>query len=91
MTGSSVPIKRFLEARRGRALGAILGYAEDASWNKELSEEEWQGLRGAVINARNGYHESVLDLLKAETGVVRNEIAIEVIERLDTFLVRNGH
>lgn len=87
----SVPIRRFLEARRGRALGAILGYAEDASWNKELTEEEWQGLRSSVINALNGYHESVLDLLKAETGVIRNEIGIEVLERLDTFLSTNGH
>lgn len=88
---SNVPIRRFLEARRGRALGAILGYAEDASWNKELDEEEWQGLRAAVINALNGYHESVLDLLKSETGVVRNEIAVEVLERLDHFLETNGH
>lgn len=87
----SVPIRRFLEARRGRALGAILGYAEDASWNKELTEEEWQGLRSAVINALNGYHESVLDLLKAETGVVRNEIGVEVLERLDAFLEHAGH
>lgn len=87
----SVPIRRFLEARRGRALGAILGYAEDASWNKELTEEEWQGLRSAVINALNGYHESVLDLLKAETGVVRNELGVEVLERLDAFLEHAGH
>lgn len=87
----SVPIRRFLEARRGRALGAILGYAEDAPWNKELTEEEWQGLRGAVINALNGYHESVLDLLKSETGVVRNELGVEVLERLDAFLENNGH
>ena len=88
---SSVPIRRFLEARRGRALGAILGFAEGAAWNKELTEDEWQALRGSVINALNGYHDSVLDLLKAETGVVRNELSIEVLERLDGFLAGNGH
>lgn len=80
----SVPVRDFLKHRRDRALGTILGHAEQKVYPK-LSEMEQQALRRAVLDAINGYHDSVLDLVKAEdtTGTVRNEEVLATLDRLD--------
>lgn len=82
----SVQIKDFLKARRDRALGTILGYVEKSDWGREMPEPEWQGLRGIVIEALNGYHDSVLDLVKSENGTVRNDLSVDLLNRLDQYL-----
>jgi hypothetical protein len=77
----SVPVRDFLKRRRDRAVGSILGFAEREIF-EDLSKEQREALRRTVLDALNGYHDSVLDLVKAEDGV-RNDVVIELLERLD--------
>ena len=77
----SVPVRDFLKRRRDRAVGSILGYAEREIF-KDLSIEQREGLRRVVLDAANGYHDSVLDLVKAEDGI-RNDAVVELLERID--------
>ena len=74
----SVPVRDFLKRRRDRAVGSILGYAEREIF-AQLSVEQREGLRRVVLDATNGYHDSVLDLVKAEDGI-RNDAVIELLE-----------
>lgn len=83
----SVPIRDFLKARRDRALGSILGYAERELW-PTLTPAQRQAFRAVTIDALNGYHDSILDLVKAEDGqVVRNNEVLAVLQRLERHLV----
>lgn len=77
----SVPIRDFLKARRDRALGSILGYAERELW-EGLTPDQRKALRSVVIEALNGYHDSVLDLVKAENGV-RNDEVLGMLARIE--------
>lgn len=77
----SVPVRDFLKRRRDRAVGTILGYAEREIF-KDLSAEQREGFRRAVLDAANGYHDSVLDLVKAQDGV-GNERVVELLESID--------
>lgn len=81
-----VPVRDFLKRRRDRAVGSILGYAEREIF-KDLSIEQREGLRRVVLDAANGYHDSVLDLVKAEDGI-RNDKVIELLESLDRKLAQ---
>jgi hypothetical protein len=81
----SIEAKNFLKARRDRALGSVLGYAEREIFPM-LSTEQRRDFRSVVIDSLNSYHDSVLDLVKADTGSVRNERVIELLERLDEHL-----
>jgi hypothetical protein len=76
-----VPVRDFLKRRRDRAVGSILGYAEREIFGS-LTIEQREGLRRVVLDAANGYHDSVLDLVKAEDGI-RNDKVIELLERID--------
>ena len=78
-----VPIQDFLANRRNRALGSILGNAE-RSFFKKLTEQEQEAFRTVVRDAIQSYHDSVLDLVKAEDGVMRNEEVLAVLERLES-------
>jgi len=81
----SVPVRDFLKNRRDRALGAILGHSERSAWWSKLGKDERESMRRVVIDALNGYHDSVLDLVKAEdSNVTRNELVIELLERIDS-------
>lgn len=77
----SVPVRDFLKRRRDRAVGTILGYAESHVFGR-LSREEQQELRRVVLDAMNSYHDTVLDLVKAEDGV-RNDEVVATLERLE--------
>lgn len=77
----SVPVRDFLNNRRNRAVGSILGYVEREIFPK-LSAQEQRELRLSVLDALNSYHDSVLDLVKAEDGV-RNDVVVEAIRRLE--------
>ena len=77
----SVPVRDFLKRRRDRAVGSILGYAERELF-KSLTPEQRQTFRSVVLDAMNGYHDSVLDLVKAEDGV-RNDAVIDLLEKID--------
>lgn len=76
-----VPVRDFLKRRRDRAVGSILGWAEREIF-PQLTEEQRRAFRSVVLDATNGYHDSVLDLVKAEDGS-RNDVVIELLERLD--------
>lgn len=78
----AVQERDFLKARRDRALGTILGYAE-RELRSDMSDSAWQSFRGLVIEALNGYHDSVLDLVKSDSGEVRNEEIIALLEGID--------
>lgn len=84
----SVPVRDFLKRRRDRAVGSILGYAEREIF-RSLSTEQREGLRRVVLDAANGYHDSVLDLVKAEDGV-RNDRVIELLENVDRQIRRQA-
>lgn len=77
----SVPVRDFLKNRRDRALGTILGHVEREIWPK-LDKAERDAVRRVVLDALNGYHDSVLDLVKSEDGA-RNDEIIELLERMD--------
>ena len=79
-----VPIRDFLKARRDRALGSILGHAERNIWNR-LADNERAAFRQVVVDALNGYHDSVLDLMKSDDGV-RNEELVRLLQQLHTNL-----
>jgi hypothetical protein len=81
----SVAVKDFLKARRDRALGSIMGFAEREIYPK-LSTQEKAAFRNLVLDSLNSYHDSVLDLVKSENGTVRNEELIQMLERLDQHL-----
>lgn len=78
----SVPVRDFLKARRDRALGSILGYAERELWNG-LTPEQRKAFRTVTLEALNGYHDSVLDLVKAENGV-RNDEVLLLLQRIES-------
>ena len=59
-----------------------MGHAERNIWSK-LTREEQESFRRAVLDAINGYHDTVLDLMKAEDGTVRNEEVIEMLQRIE--------
>ena len=80
-----VPVRDFLKRRRDRAVGTILGFAEREIF-ESLSERQREALRRTVLDAMNGYHDSVLDLVKAEDGV-RTDVVIELLERVDRNLM----
>lgn len=78
----SVPVRDFLNNRRNRAVGSILGWAEREVF-PSLTPQQRSDFRQVVLDATNSYHDSVLDLVKAEDGV-RNDAVIEAIERLES-------
>jgi hypothetical protein len=84
----SVPIRDFLKRRRDRAVGSILGFAERELF-ASLTVEQQQAFRRVVLDAANGYHDSVLDLVKAEDGI-RNDVVVEAIERLERRIADQG-
>lgn len=84
----SVPVRDFLKRRRDRLIGSILGYAERELF-ETLSKEQREGLRKVVIDATNGYHDSVLDLVKAEDGL-RNDEVVALLERVDLHMRRGN-
>lgn len=76
-----VSIQDFLGNRRNRAVGSILGNAERTFFAK-LTREEQDAFRTLVRDAIGSYHDSVLDLVRAEDGV-RNEEIVQVLERIE--------
>lgn len=89
MARVSVPVKDFLKARRDRALGSILGHAEREVY-PQLSPQQRDQMRTVTIDALNSYHDSVLDLVKSESGTLRNEEVLKLLERLDDRLKGKG-
>lgn len=82
----SLDVKKFLRNRRDRAVGSILGYAENEIKPK-LTATQWESLRRVVLDATNSYHDTVLDLVKSE-DVARNDHLIALLERVDRNLSR---
>jgi predicted Zn-dependent protease with MMP-like domain len=79
----SVPVKDFLSQRRNRALGSIMGHLERERFD-QLPQGERDRTRQVVLDAINGYHDSVLDLLKAEdSNTIRNDEVIRLLQRLE--------
>ena len=76
-----VPVRDFLKNRRDRALGTVLGYAEREVY-PGLTQAQRDAFRRVTLDALNGYHDAVLDLVKAESGV-RNDEVVELLTRID--------
>lgn len=74
----SLDVRNFLRARRDRAVGSILGYAEQEIKSK-LAKSEWEALRRVVLDATNSYHDTVLDLVKSD-DVARNDYIVQLLE-----------
>lgn len=77
----SVPVRNFLKARRDRALGGIMGYAEREIFPK-LTPAEQSAYRKVVLECLNSYHDSTLDLFKSDVGTVRNDELIDLLTRV---------
>lgn len=82
----SLDVRKFLRNRRDRAVGSILGYAENEIKPK-LTTAQWESLRRVVLDATNSYHDTVLDLVKSE-DVARNDHLVTLLERMDRNLSR---
>jgi hypothetical protein len=80
----SLDVRNFLRARRDRAVGSILGYAE-GEIKPKLSQAQWEALRRVVLDAMNSYHDTVLDLVKSEDAP-RNDHFVRLLERVDSHL-----
>jgi hypothetical protein len=78
----SIPVRNFLKARRDRALGSILGYAEREIFPK-LNEQERLKFRQIVLDSLNSYHDATLDLFKSDTETLHNERLVELLDRVD--------
>lgn len=86
----SVPVRNFLRARRDRALGSILGVLEDDLRGK-VTKEEWEDIRGIVLDGVNGYHDAVLDLMKSEDDTsVRNDAIFDLLTDISNKLRRRS-
>jgi len=83
----SVPVRDFLKARRDRALGTILGWSEQNLY-KGMTQPQREAFREKVFEALNTYHDTVLDLVKAEDGI-RNDAVVAALEKLE-LAVRDG-
>lgn len=84
----SVPVRNFLTNRRNRAVGAIMGHLEREIF-PGLTQGKQDDLRRTVRDALNGYHDAVLDLVKAEDDTtVRNDEVVAAIERLHGAITR---
>jgi hypothetical protein len=81
----SVPVRNFLKARRDRALGSIMGYAEREVFPR-LSPVERTAFRNLVLDSLNSYHDSALDLFKSDDGTLRNEEIFALLERVERHL-----
>lgn len=80
----SISAKRFLQNRRDRVVGSILGYAE-SELKPQLTPAQWESLRQTVISSVNSYHDTVLDLVKSDDAT-RNDHLISLLERVDAKL-----
>jgi hypothetical protein len=76
---------KYLKNRRDRLVGALLGQVEPVVAHR-ITDQEWAGLRAKIIDAVNSYHDSVLDLVKVDDGVVHNDALIDVLERVEASL-----
>lgn len=85
----SIPVKQYLKARRDRALGSILGYAEREIFPK-LTPEEKLKFRQQVLDSLNSYHDSALDLFKSDIGTLHNEELVQLLEKVNANLERRN-
>ena len=76
-----VPIQEFLAIRRNRCVGSILGNAERDFFSK-LTKAEADAFRTLVRDAIGSYHDSVLDLVRAEDST-RNDLVLEKLTALE--------
>lgn len=81
MVDMSIAIRDFLKARRDRALGSILGFAERELFSN-MTTAQRQALRSVTLDALNSYHDSVLDLIKSDNAV-RNDELIAILARVE--------
>lgn len=85
----SIPVKQFLKARRDRALGSILGYAEREIFPKLIDQhgkadlEAQRRFRQLVLDALNSYHDSALDLFKSDVGSLHNDELVALLNRVN--------
>ncbi len=85
----SVPIRDFLKARRDRAVGSVMGHAEREIFHL-LTPAQRVNFRRVMIEAINGYHDSVLDLMKADdSSTGRNEEVLNALSHLERIIVAN--
>lgn len=78
-----VPVQDFLANRRNRCVGTILGNMERAPWWGKLTSAEQDAQRQLVRDSIGSFFDSVLDLVRAEDGVMRNEEVVAVLERIE--------
>jgi hypothetical protein len=64
-----------------------MGHAERELFDK-LTPAEQTNFRKVVLESLNSYHDSALDLFKADTGTVRNDELFALLTRLEEALDR---
>lgn len=89
VSAMGVPVQDYLAKRRNRCVGTILGNAERASWWRKLTPAEQEEHRQLVRDSVGSFFDSVLDLVHAEEGVMRNEEVIATLHRVESHLVQS--
>jgi len=64
-----------------------MGHAERNVWHK-LDDGQRSAFRQVVVDALNGYHDAVLDLMKSDDGL-RNDEVLRLLRSLNTSIKRS--
>lgn len=85
-------VTNLLQERRSRLVAATMGTIERSPAWARLTREERLDLREDVIDAVNGYHDVVLDLMKvlSDGHSLINDQAVEMIRDVHTAVASRG-
>ena len=82
---------RVVTEQRKRCLASILGAAEASAWWGRLSKDEQLAYRQRVIDALGVFYDLCRDVIKvSDDDGVRNEHAVDLIERIHTQVTRRS-
>lgn len=78
-------VMRVLAEQRKRCLASILGTAESAGWWGTLSRDDQAAYKDSVRTALGTFYDLCRDIVRVTEGdVMRNDHAVELIERIHT-------
>ena len=85
----SSAVLRVVTEQRRRCLASILGSAESSAWWGRLTKDEQMAYRQRVIDSLGIFYDLVRDVIKVtDEDVVRNEHAVDLIERIHAQVTR---
>lgn len=80
-------VRKLLSEQRSRAIGSLLGECERSAWWNKLGDGDKHLLKASIMRYVGGYHDTVLDILKAsgleDEKAVLNELALTAVRDLN--------